>query len=369
MQILDKSIDSETLSVTLRIEPQEFEKALHDAYLDHAETYVVPGYAPGLAPREKIEETYGLTALYDEALDLCVPQMYHTFLAENNLRTVGKPQLTAVTWLEGGASFTVTCDLYPQVQLGAYKHIEVTVTREKDEEAFAAAVLTKACTNMTAVVPDGMVQQRLNSMIAQEKLQINQDPIYHLLADTIDILEHAYHEVGINRPKAQVRAEALDAMLQTVSKDNQTVTQEFFTDCIRELVSRYRSIPNDMDAIIEQLIQTRKEKKRQMSADEKADAAFDAYLGSLELTEKQWRTERSREAENTARFDLLLHAVAEKEQLAISTDELHTVYVNIANQCGVDVDEVIPALDRQLIREQLLRDKARTFILDHAVSI
>ncbi|MBO5461045.1 MAG: trigger factor family protein, partial [Ruminococcus sp.] len=109
VKILDKKIDQGNLSVTLRIEPHEFERALQDAYLENTERFVVPGYAAGLAPRAKIEEIYGVTALFDEALDLCVPAMYNQFLSENNIRIIGSPQLTEVTWQEGGgASFTVT---------------------------------------------------------------------------------------------------------------------------------------------------------------------------------------------------------------------------------------------------------------------
>lgn len=369
MIVLKNEINEQISTVTLRIEPNEFAKALQDAYLENTERFIVPGYAPGLAPRDKIEEIYGVTALFDEALDLCVPKMYNDFLSENDLHIIGRPQLTEVTWMEGGgASFTVTCDIYPKITLGQYKGITVSCNREDDEEAFAAAVLTKACMNMNTHVPNGMIEQKLSAMIAQEKMRIGKDPIYHVLADCVEILEKAYYEADIHRPKAQIRAEALDAMLQTVSGDNKQVTKEFFTNIIKELVQRYRILPKSMDRTLDEIIEARKQKKSAMNDEQKMDEAFEAYLGSLELTEKSWRSQQREQAADAARFDLLFNAVAECENLSISTSELEAIYNEIANQCAMELDEVIAQIDPQPVKEQLLRDKARHLILDSAIT-
>lgn len=369
MKILEQKNDNRNFSVTIRIEPQEFEKALLDAYLDNTEQYPVPGYAAGLAPRNKIEAIYGSTVLFDEALDLCVPDLYNQFLSENEIHIIGSPQLTEVTWLEGGgASFTVTCDLYPDVKLGKYKGIEVSCNRLDDEEAFAAEVLTQACINMEATVPEGMISQKLNAMAAQEKLRYGQDPIYHVLADCSEILKKAYHETGVHRPKNQVDAEALDLMLQTVSKDNQKMTKEFFIDLIKELIQRYRSVPKDFTSILEEIIKTRNKEKNALTPEQKIDEAYLAYLSSIELTEEQWRKQHHEQASDAARFDLLLNEVAKKEQLSISEAEFHHLYSQIAEQCELEIDEVMATMDSRAVEEQLLRDKARHFILDHAIT-
>lgn len=369
VKIVKNETNEGILTVTLRIEPHEFEKALQDAYLENTDRFIVPGYAAGLAPRKKIEEAYGITALFDEALDLCVPKMYNDFLMENKIRIIGRPQLTEVTWMDGGgAAFTVCCDIYPEVTLGKYKGITVSCKREEDEEAFAAAVLTQACLDMKAHVPDGMIDQKLNAMIAQEKMRIGQDAIYHVLADCIEILEKAYYEADIHRPKAQIRAEALDAMLQTVSGDNKQVTKEFFTNLIKELVQRYRILPKSMGRTLEEIIDGRKQKKSVMTDEQKTDEAFNAYLGSLELTEKQWREQRREQAADAARFDLLFNAVAEHEGLSISTAELEAVYNDIAIHCAMEFEKVIAEIDPQPVKEQLLRDKARHLILDSAIT-
>ena len=105
---------------------------------------------------------------------------------------------------------------------------------------------------------------KLDAMLAQEKLRASGDAIYHVLADTIVILKTAYREAGAERPVRQVREEAMDLMLQTVSGDNQEVSREFFCGQIRHLTERYHSLPEDYDKILDQIIEKRKKDKASM---------------------------------------------------------------------------------------------------------
>ena len=59
MTVISSVCENNTLTLTLRIERGEFAKALDKAYMNDTEHYAVPGFAAGLAPREKIEELYG----------------------------------------------------------------------------------------------------------------------------------------------------------------------------------------------------------------------------------------------------------------------------------------------------------------------
>lgn len=366
MTVISSAVENNSLTVTLCIGREEFAAALNEAYLNNTDRFAVPGYAAGLAPREKIEELYGVTALFDEALDICVPQIYNQYLSENRIRTVGQPQLTAVTWRTGGgADFTVICGIYPKVTLGEYKGITVDAKRS-DGEAFTAAALTAACLGMNAEVPEAMVRQKLDSILAGEKMRVAQDPIYSVLADFTAILDEAYRHSDVTRSCAQVQSEALDVMLQTVSRDNRELSPVKLHQLIRELVEHYRIVPRSFDETLDSIISERGTKKRAMTDDEKINDAFAAYLGSVNQTEEMWRKDNMRRAEDAARFDLLLNAVAEKERLDVSEAELAALMRDIAESAGLEVDDVIAAVEPQPLREQLLRDKARELIVSSA---
>lgn len=369
MKIKQESTKNSRLETCLIIEADEFKKALHDAYLEKTDVIIVPGFAPGLAPREEIEKIYGRDALYDEALDICIPAAYRQYLSDKKLHPIGKPELAEITWLEnGGVSFLVKAELYPEVALGQYKGIETDIPKEKGE-AHTADVLTKACRNMQVIISDAMIASRLDTLVAKEKIAAAGDPVYRLLTDCVYILKEAYHAADVHRPIQQVRAEAMDHMLQSVSADNQGIEIDFYLAKVKDIVRRYHDLPEDFDAKLQEILARRAKTKANMTNDEILDEVFEAYLGTLELSEKQWRADRRDQARDAVMFDLLFMAVADKEGLQVNETEVYQAVGKIAEQCSVDLEDAYQAVDRDALREQLIRDKARDFILSHAVTV
>lgn len=368
MKIVKKEIENYLLSVVLKAEQEAFRKARETAYLDHTDTYVVPGVLAGTAKLEDLIKVYGPAVLYDEGLDILIPQYLKEFLGSEKLRIVGKPEVKEISYDEdGGVTFRIEADLYPQIEVGEYCGICVPFKRE-DTEHFERAVLQKACENMKGEVPKHMVEHKLNAMAAKEKLNVSRDAIYHLLADTIVVLEDAYKLAGVHRPFVQIREEALDLMLQTVSGDNKEVKKEFFIHLVRTYVERYHSLDVDFDAKVEEAIQRRMKKKASMTPDDLTNEAFVAYLGSLGLDEKQWRKERETQAAKEVCYDLLLDEVADREKIHISETEMNGYLNQIAEQCQMELEEVREQIgDFSPIRWQMQRDKARAWILQNAV--
>lgn len=368
MKITKKEKDNYLLRVTLSAEKEEFNQARRQAYLDHTDVYVVPGKAPGLADINDLTKMYGPAVLYDEGLDILIPQSFSRFLLEEGARIVGKPEVKEITYQEdGGVSFTVEADLYPEIVLGEYLHIAVPYERT-DVEHFEKAVLQKACENIKGQIPKHMVEQKLNALAAKEKLNVSQDAIYHLLADTIVILQDSYRGAGVNRPFVQIREEALDLMLQTVSGDNKRVTQEFFVHLVHTMVERYISLKPDFDGQVAGYIEKRAKSRAAMTPEQQTEEAFTAYLGSLGLDEKQWRKEREGQAAREVCQDLLLDEVAKKEKIQVEEHEMNAYLEQIAAQCGMEAEEVRAQIDTAPILWQMQRDKARILILESAVS-
>lgn len=361
--------ENSRLEVCLKVEADEFQKSLHDAYLERTDVMAVPGFAPGLAPRDEIEKIYGRDILYDEALDICIPAAYKQYLTDKKLHPVGKPELAEITWLEdGGVSFAVKAELYPEVVLGAYKGLQTSVPKDKSEE-YAADLLIKACRNMQVCISDTMIESRLDTLTAKEKLAAAGDPVYRLLTDCVYILKEAYHAADVHRPIQQVRAEAMDHMLQSVSADNQGIEIDFYLAKVKELVRRYHDLPEDFEQKLKDILAQRAKRKSDMTNDEILEEVFEAYLGTLELSEKQWREDHREQARDAVMFDLLFMAVADKEGLQVNEAEIYQALQKIAEQCFVDMEDAYRAVDRDALREQLIRDKAREFIISHAEAV
>lgn len=367
METISNKTEGTVNSMVIKIRREEFLDALKRAYLDHTDQYPVPGFAPGLAPREAIEELYGSDALCDEALELCIPGMYRAALETAKIRIIGKPEVTEVTWTnDGSVLFRVKAEVYPNVELGQYKGLRVDVPKENPRE-FSMAVLRKACENLQGEVSDSMVESKLDALAAQEKLRVNGDAIYHLLSDTTQVLDEAYKATGVTRPGPQVRSEAMDIMLQTVSASNENPSEEFLVGQIVNLAGQYRNLPEDFEEQVKTLFERCHARKTELSAEERATDAFNAYLGSIGLNEETWRAERRQQAAESARCDLLLDAVAREEGLSLEEGEIDEMVWRIASQCGAKPEQLKREMDLEPVKMQLLRDKAHDLIIESAI--
>jgi len=368
MKIENKEIRNCILKVTIAVEKQEFDQARRRVYLDNTEHYPVPGIAPGTAQLSDLEETYGPAVLYDEALSRVVPEMFNEFLAREGLRIVGRPRVDDMKFTGGGVSFDVTAELYPQVELGRYLEIRVPYNRMGEQDLFEKAVLRQACENLQGEVPEHMVREKLAAITAREKLNVSNEAIYHLLADANVILNQAYEALGVARPASQVHHEAEDLMLQTVSGEHQEDWKEYFQEQIAATVARFHDLPPDFAETLGRIIDRRMKNKNAMKQEDLIDEIFGYYLGSQDLSEKQWQEQRRVQAAREVCLDLLLDAVAEKEQIELNPQELQDALEDIAARCNMEVDDVAKQMDVKPLEWQLKRDRARALILDSGVT-
>lgn len=369
MIIEKKEIENYILHVTLNIDKNEFDAARKEAYMDNTDRYPVMGIASGLATIPDLEQIYGPAVLFDEALSIVIPDKFNTFLRESNTRIFGRPQVEDMHFIPGGGvSFQIKAQIFPEVELGQYKKIAVPYVRKEQQMEFEQAVIQKACENLKGEIPPNMIEEKIQAIMAQEKLSINNDAVYHLLADMLVILDQAYVAAGVTRPKVQVRREAMDLMLQTASAEHEMDWQRFLKEQITVMAERYHSLPDDFEETIDQIIKERSEAKERMKPDERTEELFKAYLGSLELTEEQWKNQRSTQAAKEVCVDLLLDAVSRKEGLDINQDEVHQFVEELADQYGIAPEEAEANIDRDALVWKLKRDKALRLILDSAVT-
>ena len=369
MQVKKKEIKDSVLKVELSINKGEFDAARKKAYLAATDHYPVMGKAPGLAELADLEKSYGPAVLYDEAIALVLPEAFQNFLKQEKIRVMGKPQVEDISFEEaGGVAFRITADMFPQIILGQYEGIAVPYSRMENQVEFEQAVLQKACESMQGEIPLHMVEQKLNAIEAQKKIDVNNDSIYHLLADMLEILDEAYKAAGAVRPMVQVRREALDLMLQTASAENENDWQNFFQQQIRNMVERYHDLPQDFDAIVDQIHRKRKEKVEKYTPEELTAELFKVFLGSMELSEEQWRNQMRLQAAREVCLDLLLMGVAEEKKIEISAEEVHAFITELADRYQMQEEEVEANISKEPLIDKLKRDKALAYILSSAVT-
>lgn len=112
------------LSVTVPAE--KVDKAIDQAFKKVVKQINVPGFRKGKVPRPIFEQRFGVEALYQDAVDILLPEAYGEAIDETGIKPVDQPEIN-VTSIEKGSEMTFEANVVvePEVQLGDYKGLEV----------------------------------------------------------------------------------------------------------------------------------------------------------------------------------------------------------------------------------------------------
>lgn len=248
-----------------------------------------------------------------------------------------------------------------------YKGITLS-QRMDDESAFKDAVLSTAVSGLDVPVSAEELEAKLDAFAATEKMRVNSEPMYHVLADFTAIMDQTYRATNVVRSQAQVQSEALDIMLLTLSKDQKQVSRQYFYQLLKERAHGYREVPVDFDEKLDAIISRRKSENEKKSDEEKIEDAFSAYLGTLNQTEQMWRHNQKQQAEEYVKRDKLYDAVAAAEHIEATASEIDDMIRHIAHSCHIAVEEIAASIDTDLLAWQIRRDKARELIIKEAVT-
>ncbi|MDU4686763.1 MAG: trigger factor [Staphylococcus sp.] len=112
------------LKVTVPAE--KVNKASDQAFKKVVKQINVPGFRKGKVPRPIFEQRFGVEALYQDAVDILLPEAYGEAIEETKINPVAQPEIN-VTQIEKGKDFEfeATVTVEPEVKLGDYKGLEI----------------------------------------------------------------------------------------------------------------------------------------------------------------------------------------------------------------------------------------------------
>jgi trigger factor len=118
--------EGNVVEFTIEIPEADFEKAVQKSYLKNRGKFNIPGFRKGKVPRKIIEMNYGVEMFYEDAINIVLPEAYNNAIEELNLHPVDQPNVD-IEELEKGKPVLVKIDVVvkPEVELGEYKGIEV----------------------------------------------------------------------------------------------------------------------------------------------------------------------------------------------------------------------------------------------------
>ncbi|EGC0091476.1 trigger factor [Listeria monocytogenes] len=112
--------------LTFEIEQEKVKEGLDRAFVKVRKTLNVPGFRKGKVPRQIFNQRFGEEALYQDALDILLPEVYSAAIDEAGIDPVDTPQVN-IESMEKGETWVLTAEVTvkPEVKLGDYKGLEV----------------------------------------------------------------------------------------------------------------------------------------------------------------------------------------------------------------------------------------------------
>ncbi|MCA1823632.1 MAG: trigger factor [Mycobacteriales bacterium] len=400
----------------------ELEPHIHAAYQRFARSVKVQGFRPGKVPPRLIDQRVGRAAVLEEAVNDALPRLYAQAVTDNKVEVVGRPEVDLTSFGDGEQlTFTAEVDVRPDIDLPAYDALPVTVDDADpppDEVDRQLANLQDRFAVLSgverAVEPGDYVSIDLRATIDGEEIEgstatglsyevggteivpgINEALLGASAGDTrtfeteLQYGERAGQtakvEVTVNSVKVKQVPPLDDDFAQTASEFDTLAELRADVEARLARVGRLQQGIQARDRALEALVGRvevalpaamvdaeyawRRERLDAQLA--QAGASYEEWLSATEQDAASVEAEMRTGAEQAVKAQLVLDAIAAREEVDVTDAELSTQVVRRAQRQGVPPEDYARQLAEhgQLgsVIEDLRRGKALAQVLESAV--
>lgn len=111
--------------ITIKIEGEEWKKALEEAYLENNKKANIDGFRPGKAPYDVFVKHYGVESLFMDAADKVLQAAYLKAITDSKLVPVVEPKVDLKGISEKEVEFVFTIITKPELKIKKYEGLKV----------------------------------------------------------------------------------------------------------------------------------------------------------------------------------------------------------------------------------------------------
>lgn len=146
--------ENNVVVLTIDVSPESFADALQRSFKKNAGRFSVPGFRKGKAPMHIVTKYYGEGVLYDDAIDFAANPAYLAAIAEHGITPVSRPDLDIQSISrDEGMKFTVQVTVKPEVELGQYIGVEAVMPEYPVTDADVERDLSRTQERNARLVP------------------------------------------------------------------------------------------------------------------------------------------------------------------------------------------------------------------------
>lgn len=162
MSVKWEKVGTNKVKLEIEASAEVVNRGLDIAFKKVAKDVNVPGFRKGKVPRAIFEQRFGVEALFNDALDQILPEVYEDAIAEAGIEPVGRPDIEIEEMgKDKPLRLNITVDVKPEVVLGEYKGMELKVERKfevLDDEIEMEVDMYRERSAQLEVIEDGEVE-------------------------------------------------------------------------------------------------------------------------------------------------------------------------------------------------------------------
>lgn len=423
MNVKVEVLDQHKVSLAIELPAEVVQKGFKTAVSRIANQVKIPGFRKGKASRTILEMHFGKAAVEAEAKDIVINDALNQALRDEKIIPVTQPEVKEDKFSEKeGAAFTATFVKRPEVELGEYKGLEAEEAKPEISDDQVMAEIQKAAEQSARLemAEEGAVLKKgdyavidFKGFIDGEAFEGGEGKTYpleigsqsfipgfedqlegHKAGDDVEVKvtfpesyfvdalkgKEAVFKVHINDVKRK-QLPALDdafaksiSQFETMDELKASLKQQMQLHAIQQAEEAYHQklvnqavanakvdIPHEMveqkiDEIVEEI-------KLNLEAQ---NQKLEDYLKHINQTMEQLRKNYEKTAEEQVRQGLVLEAIADKEDLQVTNQDLSMEVYSMAQQFNADPKDVMKIIQDEnrvnMLITSVLRKKASAFI-------
>lgn len=410
--------------VTFTISQDKIKPALDQAFNKVKKDLTAPGFRKGHMPRTVFNQKFGEEALYEEALNSILPSAYEEAVAELKLDVVTQPKVD-VKSMEKGKDWEITAEVVtkPEVKLGDYKNLEVSVEEskevtdaevdekiERERNNLAELVLKEdaAVEGDTVVIDfvgsvDGVefdggkgdnfslelgsgqfipgFEDQLVGKKAGETVKVNvtfpEDYQSADLAGKDATFVTTIHEVKAKEvpelddelaKDIDEEVETLDELKAKYRKELEATKETAYNDAVEAAAIDLAVVNAEIVELPEEMIHDEVQRAMQefMGNMQRQGISSEMYFQLTGTTEEDLRKQYEADADKRVKTNLVIEAVAKAEGFEATDEEIEKEISDLATEYKMEAEQVRSLLSPDMLKHDIAMKKAVNVITDSA---
>lgn len=420
MKATKEALGPTRVKLTVEVPFEELKPALDQAYRTIAQQVRVQGFRPGKVPPRIIDQRVGRATVLDEAVNDALPRFWAQAAQEEDLQPIGRPDVDVSSFSDGEPLvFTAEVDVRPEIELPEYDGLQVTVDAaevadaEVDEQLDVLRRRFGTLEGVDRPVADGdyisidLVAERdgepvpdaftsgLSYEVGSGDLVPGLDEaVLGLTPDASATFEtELRHGDDAGPASVTVTVKSVrEQVLPALDDEFATTASEFDTldelkAEVRERSLRMKKLQQGLDArdkTLEALLDLVDAPIPDSAVDGEVEGrlhqmghelegvgmTLEQYLETQGTSREEFEAEVRDGSAKSVKASFVLDAIATKEELGVSQEELTDQVVRRAQRSGLDpqayASQLMSSGQLPLLMSEIIRGKALALVLEHA---